>query len=62
MIYETATISTGELQEALQNYCAVNGGIPKTVIVQSYAKKIVVSLEPGGMVTADEFNHAATSA
>jgi hypothetical protein len=60
MIYETATISTSELQEALQNYCAVNGGIPKTVIVLSYAKQIVVSLEPGGMVTADEFNHAAT--
>ena len=60
MIIETAIISTGELQEALQNYCKVNGGIPKTVIVKSYAKQIVVSLDPGGRVSADEFTHDAT--
>ena len=28
----------------------------------SYEKQIVVDLLPGGMITADEFHHAATGA
>lgn len=62
MRIQTATISTRELQQALRDYCAANGNTTDTVIIQSYTKQIVVSLEPGGMVTADEFNHAATGA
>jgi len=60
MRIQTVTISTRELQQGLRDYCSDNGNIPDTVIIQSYTKQIVVSLAPGGMVTADEFNHAAT--
>jgi len=62
MKIQTAVISTKELQDALRIYCADKGSIPATVIIQSYAKQIVVSLDPGGMITADEFHHAATGA
>ena len=60
MRIQTATISTKELQQALRDYCATNGGIPATVIIQSYEKQIVVDLAPGGMITVDEFHHAVT--
>jgi hypothetical protein len=60
MRIQTVTISTRELQQALRDYCAANGNAPGAVIIQSYTKQIVVDLAPGGMVTADEFNHAAT--
>jgi translation initiation factor 1 (eIF-1/SUI1) len=59
MKIQTATISTRELQQALRDYCAANGGVPDRVIIQSYEKQIVVDLLPGGMITADEFHHAA---
>lgn len=62
MKIQTATISTRELQQALRDYCAANGGIPGTVIIQSYEKQIVVDLAPGGMITVDEFHHAASGA
>jgi hypothetical protein len=62
MIIHTATISTRELQQALLDYCCANGGAPMTVIIQSYEKQIVVDLAPGGMITSDEFHHAATGA
>ena len=62
MRIQTATISTRELQQALRDYCAANGGIPGIVVVESYEKQIVVDLAPGGMITADEFHHAATGA
>lgn len=60
MRIQNATISTRELQQALRDYCAANGGIPATVIIQSYEKQIVVDLAPGGMITVDEFHHAVT--
>ena len=60
MRIQKATISTRELQQALRDYCAANGGIPATVIIQSYEKQIVVDLRPGGMITTDEFHHAVT--
>ena len=62
MKIQTATISTKELQQALRDYCAASGGVPDTVIIQSYERKIVVDLTPGGMITADDFYHAATGA
>ena len=62
MIIQTATISTRELQQALRDYCAANGGIPGAVIIQSYERKIVVDLAPGGMITTDDFYHAASGA
>ena len=62
MRIQTATISTRELQQALRDYCAANGGIPNVVIIQSYEKQIVVDLAPGGMITVDEFHHAASGA
>jgi translation initiation factor 1 (eIF-1/SUI1) len=62
MKIQTATISTRELQQALRDYCAANGGVPDRVIIQSYEKQIVVDLLPGGMITADEFHHAAFGA
>ena len=62
MRIQTAVISTKELQDALRIYCADKGGIPGTVIIQSYSKQIVVELAPGGMITADVFHHAATGA
>ena len=62
MRIQTATISTRELQQALRDYCAANGGIPGIVVIQSYEKQIVVDLAPGGMITSDEFHHAATGA
>jgi hypothetical protein len=60
MRIQKATISTRELQQALRDYCAANGGIPATVVIQSYEKQIVVDLAPGGMITVDEFHHAVT--
>tara|TARA_R110000822_G_scaffold65762_1_gene160900 strand:- start:47 stop:235 length:189 start_codon:yes stop_codon:yes gene_type:complete len=60
MRIQTATISTRELQQALRDYCAANGGIPGIVVIQSYEKQIVVDLAPGGMITSDEFHHAAS--
>ena len=60
MRIQKATISTRELQQALRDYCAANGGIPATVIIQSYEKQIVVDIAPGGMITVDEFHHAVT--
>jgi len=62
MRIQTATISTKELQQALQDFCAANGGIPDTVIIKSYSSQIVVSLRPGGLITADEINHSVTGA
>ena len=60
MRIQTVTIATKELRQALRDYCAANGGIPATVIIQSYEKQIVVDLAPGGMITVDEFHHAFT--
>ena len=62
MRIQIATISTRELQQALRDYCAANGGIPNVVIIQSYEKEIQVNLAPGGMITSDEFHHAASGA
>jgi len=62
MKIHTAVISTKELQQALRDYCAANGGIPDTVIIQSYIKQIIVELYPHGMITSDEFHHGATGA
>ena len=62
MRIQTAIISTKELQDALRIYCSDKAGIPDTVIIKSYAKQIVVSLDPGGMITADEINHSVTGA
>ena len=62
MKIHTAVITTKELQQALRDYCAANGGIPGIVVIQSYAKQIVVDLAPGGMITSDEFHHAASGA
>ena len=62
MRIQTATLSTRELQQALREYCAANGGIPMVVTIQSYEKQIVVDLAPGGMITVDEFHHAASRA
>jgi hypothetical protein len=59
MHIHTAVITTKELQQALRDYCAANGGIPLTVTIQSYEKQIVVDLRPGGMIISDEFYHAA---
>jgi hypothetical protein len=60
MHIHTAVITTKELQQALRDYCAANGGIPDVVIIQSYQKEIVVDLEPDGVISSDEFQHAAT--
>ena len=60
MRIQTVTIATKELRQALRDYCAANGGIPATVIIQSYEKQIVVDLAPVGMITVDEFHHAVT--
>ena len=62
MRIQTATISTRELQQALRDYCAANGGIPGIVVIQSYESKISVELAPGGQIDADEFYHAASGA
>ena len=62
MKIQTVTITTIELQQALRDYCAANGGVPDRVIIQSYERKIVVDLAPGGMITADDFYHAASGA
>ena len=59
MQIQTAFITTKELQQALREYCAANGGVPLIVIIQSYEKQIRVELAPGGMITADVFHHAA---
>jgi hypothetical protein len=60
MRIQTAIITTKELQDALRIYCSDKAGIPDIVIIKSYAKKIVVSLDPSGRVSADEFTHDAT--
>jgi len=60
MRIQTAIISTKELQDALRIYCSDKAGIPDIVIIKSYAKKIIVSLDPSGRVSADEFTHDAT--
>ena len=60
MRIQTAVISTQELQDALRLYFSDKAGIPDTVIIESYEKQIVLSLDPEGMVSADEFTHAAT--
>ena len=62
MQIQTAFITTKELQQALRDYCAANGGTPTLVIIQSYEKQIRVVLAPGGMITADVFHHAAVGA
>jgi hypothetical protein len=58
MRIQTATITTMELQIALRNYCKFC--VPHTIVIESYDKQIVVSLDEGGMVSADEFNHVVT--
>ena len=62
MKYHTVTISTKELQDALREYCVSVGVIPAPdiVIIQSYQKEIVVDLAPDGVISSDEFQHAAT--
>ncbi|CAB4146365.1 hypothetical protein UFOVP501_11 [uncultured Caudovirales phage] len=62
MKIHTAVISTQELQQALRDYCAANGGVPDTIIIQSHTKQIIVELYPHGMITSDEFHHAASGA
>ena len=62
MRIQTATISTKELQQALRDYCAANGGAPDRVIIESHNSQIVVDLAPGGQIEADGFCHAATGA
>ena len=62
MHIHTAVITTKELQDALRDYCAANGGVPDRVIIESYEKEIVVDLAPGGDIEADGFCHAATGA
>jgi len=59
MVIETIYMTTKELQQALRDYCAANGGVPMTVIIKSHNREISVDLHPGGMITADEFRHAA---
>ena len=56
----TIAISTKELQQALRNYCAVNGEIPDTVVILSHAKRILVDLDDNGMIDADQFHHRFT--
>ena len=62
MRIQTAIISTKELQDALRIYCSDKAGIPDTVIIKSGTKHILVSLDPDGRVSADEFTHDATGA
>ena len=62
MVIKTVSITTKELQQALRDYCAANGGIPMVVTIQSYEKQIVVDLAPDGVISSDEFQHAATGA
>jgi hypothetical protein len=62
MKIQTATISTKELQQALRDYCAANGGVPDRVVIESYESKISVELAPDGVISSDEFYHAASGA
>ena len=62
MVIKTVSITTKELQQALRDYCDANGGIPMVVTIQSYEKQIVVDLAPDGVISSDEFQHAATGA
>jgi hypothetical protein len=63
MNIETIVLSTKELQDALAIFCSEEyDEPPKRVIIQSYEKQIVVDLAPGGMITVDEFHHAASGA
>jgi hypothetical protein len=59
MKIQTVELTLGELQEALREYCLQRGYNPSCVSVVSYAKSIVVELEPNGLVIADEFKHRA---
>ena len=59
MKIQTVELTLGELQEALREYCLQRGHNPNCVSIISYAKSIVVELEPNGLVTADEFRHRA---
>ena len=62
MRIQTATISTKELQQALRDYCAANGGVPDRVVIESYESKISVELAPDGVISSDEFYHAVSGA
>jgi hypothetical protein len=62
MRIQTATISTKELQQALRDYCAANGGVPDRVVIESYESKISVELAPYGVISSDEFYHAVSGA
>ena len=55
----TVEITLAELQDALREYCLQHGHSPSQVAIVSYAKTILVELEPNGLVTADEFKHRA---
>jgi hypothetical protein len=55
----TVEITLAELQAALREYCLKHGHNPSQVAIVSYAKTIVVELEPNGLVTAEEFKHRA---
>jgi len=57
MKLDRVIMTTAELQIALLEFCAANGGVPETVIIRSFNSEIVVCLEPGGMITAEEFRH-----
>jgi hypothetical protein len=59
MKIQTVELTLGELQEALREYCLQRGYNPSCVSIISYAKSIVVELEPNGLVAADEFKHRA---
>jgi hypothetical protein len=55
----TIEITLAELQTALREYCLQHGHNPSQVAIVSYAKTILVELEPNGLVTADGFAHRA---
>ena len=59
MKIQTVELTLSELQEALREYCLQRGYNPSCVTVVSYAKSIVIELEPNGLVVADEFKHRA---
>jgi hypothetical protein len=59
MKIQAVELTLDELQEALREYCLQRGFNPSCVVIGSYAKTIMVELEPNGLVTADEFKHRA---
>jgi len=59
MKIHTVEITLADLQAALREYCLQHGHNPSQVAIVSYAKTIVVELEPNGLVIADEFKHRA---